>query len=103
MMHGMMRGISRMQSNSWRGYNGCSFMGSTMHGGWGYLIMFAIIAAIGLVVFLGMRKNNSGNNNKYNDHDKHESQALNTLKDLYARGEISEEEYFTRKNVIEQG
>lgn len=80
-----------MGGNIWRGNYGCSFAGGNMFGGWHYLIMIGVIIIIVALVLLDRRKNN-GN----------EDIALSTLKELYVKGEITEEEYLKRKNMIQR-
>lgn len=52
--------------------------------------MFGIIIIIVALILLARRKNNSN-----------ENRALNSLKELYVKGEITDEDYLKRKNVIE--
>ena len=68
--------------------------GSNMMGGWsGLMIIFIIF--IGIVIFLIYRR---GQNN-VNDVGSRDS-SLNILNERFARGEINEEEYNQRKNVL---
>ncbi len=80
-----------MHGNGWLGNSDVSFMGGNMSSGWHYLIMFGVVIIIVALILLARRKNNSNGN-----------QALNTLKELYVKGEVTEEEYLKRKNVIER-
>lgn len=80
-----------MRGNGWNGNYGCSFLGSNAFGGWHYGIMLGVIIIIVALILLARRKKNSNGNG-----------ALNTLKELYVKGEITEEEYLKRKNVIER-
>ncbi len=80
-----------MHGNGWIGNNNYSFMGGNMFSIWHYLIMFGVIIIIVALILFSRRKNSN------NGH-----QALNTLKELYVKGEITEEEYLKRKNVIER-
>lgn len=80
-----------MHGNNWRGNYGCSFMGNNLFGGWHYMIMLGIIIIIVALIVWDRRKNNSNHNG-----------ALNSLKELYVRGEMTEEEYLNRKNVIDR-
>lgn len=80
-----------MHGNGWLGNSDYSFMGSNVWSGWHYLIMFGVLIIIVAILLLVRRTNSS-----------HGSQALNTLKELYVKGEITEEDYLKRKNVIER-
>ena len=79
-----------MRGNNWQGNYACSsFMGSNIFAGWHYMIMFAIIIIIVALIVWDRRKDN-GNENS----------AMSSLQELYVTGEITEEEYLKRKNVI---
>ena len=78
-----------MRGNGWYGNSNCSFLGNGMFGGWTHLVILgAIIVIVALVLWYWRKNNGKG------------TQALNTLKELYVKGEITEEEYLKRKNVI---
>lgn len=85
-----------MHRNGWNGNYGCSPMAGNMaghmFGGWSFMIMFGIILIIIAIVLFTRRKNNTTN----------ENQVMNTLKELYVKGEITEEEYLKRKDVIQR-
>ncbi|HHX62205.1 MAG TPA: SHOCT domain-containing protein [Epulopiscium sp.] len=80
-----------MRGNGWNGNYGCSPMGNNVFGGWHYLIMLGVVIIIIALLSFARRKNNSNDN-----------QAIIRLKELYVKGEITEEEYLKRKNVIER-
>jgi putative membrane protein len=80
-----------MNGNGWYGNYDCSFLGSNVFSGWHYLIMFGVVIIIVALILLVRRKTNRSGN-----------QALNTLKELYVKGKITEEEYLKRKNVMER-
>jgi putative membrane protein len=80
-----------MHGDSWYGNNDSMFFGGNGLSGWQYLIILGIIIIIVALIFLARSKNNNNGN-----------QALNTLKDLYVKGGITEEEYLKRKNMIER-
>ena len=80
-----------MHGNGWYGNSECGVFGINGFSGWHYLIMIGVIIIIVAIVMFVRRKNNSDGN-----------QALNTLKELYVKGEITEEEYLKRKDVIER-
>lgn len=77
-----------------RGYNWfndgfCSFGAGGYFSIWHYLIIIGVvIAVIGIIT---MRKKNSGSQD-----------SLELLKRMYVNGDLSEEEYLKRKNVIER-
>lgn len=71
-------------------FGGCGYgLGyGGMFGFWQLLIVIGVIVLI--VVFLQMKKNR----------DSRVSDPLSELKNLYVKGEITEEEYFRRKEVV---
>lgn len=80
---------------------GCGFLNAygrynMMGGGW--LMMLLPVLLIGFAVYAIMRtsQNNSNNNSHYNSNN----DALNILNKRYAQGEISEEEYIQKKNIL---
>lgn len=86
--------------------NGCGFIsgfgrfnGYNMMGG-GWLMMLIPVLLIGLAIyaFMKMSQNNSTHNTgntTVNNND-----ALNILNKRYAQGDISEEEYIRKKNIL---
>lgn len=69
--------------------------GYNMMGGWfGMMIIPAIL--IGVLIFLFYNKGNNNNAKDIGDRDN----SLNILKERFARGEINEEEYTNRKNIL---
>jgi putative membrane protein len=80
-----------MNGNGWYGGYNCPLWGGNGFSGWHYLIMLGVIIIVVTLILLARKKNNSNG-----------SQALSTLKELYVKGEITEEEYLKRKNVIER-
>lgn len=82
-----------MYGRGWFGNYSCPFLGGNLFGAWHLLILLGVILIIAaLIVWVRRNNRNSGN----------ESQAIGTLKELYVKGEITEEEYLKRKNVIER-
>lgn len=72
-------------------------MGFGMMGGGG---IFGLLILV-LVVFLVMRLfNNSNGYNPNNNRYTRNNDALETLKERYARGEISEEEYERKRKIL---
>ncbi len=64
--------------------------------------IFGIIILV-LVIFLGMRLyNNSNGLNSSNNSYTRKNDALETLKEKYAKGEISEEEYERKRKVLKE-
>jgi len=59
------------------------------YGIWSVLIALGLLAIIAAVIIRVASKNNSGD-------------AMEALKLLYVKGEITEEDYLKRKNVIER-
>lgn len=77
-----------------RGYNGlynCFDRFDFMSGGWMFLIYPVLIAVTLIVIFLVVRKRRGSQGNK----------ALDELNLMFARGEISEEDYLKRKKLLE--
>jgi len=79
-----------MMGYGWHGNGLCeNWFGLGGYGIWSVLIAIGLLALIvAVVIRLAGKKNNS--------------KAMETLKLLYVKGEISEEEYLNRKNVIER-
>lgn len=79
-----------MMNGNWFGNNGCSLLGA--HGGFtiwhGLMILGALIVIGG--IFLILKGSNRDNN------------ALELLKIQYVNGNITEEAYLNRKNVLER-
>ena len=73
-----------------------------MGGGW--LMMLVPVLLIGLVIYAVMKisQNNSNNNMHTSNNNVHNTNndALNILNKRYAQGEISEEEYIQKKNIL---
>jgi len=80
-----------MYGNGWSGFGRCDFgFGNGYFSMWHYLIMIGVVLII--VAIVASRRSISS---KTGD-------AVEKLKLLYVRGEITEEEYMKRKNVIER-
>lgn len=78
-------------------FSGCRDFG--FGGYWGGLFMPIIqLILIGIVVYIVFKLFNQL---KYSE-AKNNSQAINTLMERYALGEISEEEYLRKKKLIER-
>ncbi|MBV1758688.1 MAG: SHOCT domain-containing protein [Dethiosulfatibacter sp.] len=73
------------------GYGSCHFGGWNGFSGWYYLIMIGIAIIVVAIILMAIRKNNGD-----------EYKSFNTLKELFVKGEITEEEYLKRKSIIEK-
>lgn len=84
-----------------RGYfSGDWFMGHCLSGsGWDWLIGIGILIIIVVSIILIFSKNKG--NHKYKNTSAVYN-AIDSLKMKYAQGEITEEEYKQRKNVLEE-
>lgn len=80
-----------MRGNNWYGAYGCSPMSGSLFGGWHYMSMIGIVIIIVALIVWDRRKNM-----------RNESGAISALKEIYVKGDITEEEYLKRKNVIER-
>lgn len=67
-----------------------------MGGGW--LMMLVPVLFIGLAIYAFMKISQNNSNNK--THNNSNNDALNILNKRYAQGEISEEEYIQKKNIL---
>lgn len=73
------------------------------YGWFGFVWMFIAIILIVAVVFLIVKvmQNNQQNNQQKQSHTKKkENNALNILQERYAKGELTDEEYEHKKNVL---
>ena len=79
-----------------RGYNGFSngfgFGSGFMHGGLDIIMMVAFILLTVIAVIYFVNRTN---------HQQPRNEALESLKMRFAKGEISEEDYLKRKNIID--
>jgi uncharacterized membrane protein len=77
-----------------RGYNGFSnsfgFGSRFMYGGWGMIMMAAFLLAVITVIYFAKRTG----------HRQSSYEAMDALKMRLAKGEISEEEFLKRKNIL---
>lgn len=79
-----------------RGYNGFSncfgFGSGFMYSGWGMIMMtaFILLAVIAIIYFA-----------KRTGHRQSSNEAMEILKMRLVKGEISEEEYFRRKTILD--
>lgn len=75
-----------MYGNGWfsNGFCGANF-------GFWYFLIFTGLLIVAIAIMLNRKKNKSSG-----------IDAVETLKMLYVKGEISEEEYLNRKNVLER-
>jgi len=69
--------------------------GNNMMGGW-FGVMIIPIILIGVAIFFFYRK---GQNNNVNDEGARDN-SLDILNERFARGEINEDEYNQRKNIL---
>lgn len=69
-------------------------------GGWFWLLVLLFVVIVGLLVYLLLRspqnRYSSGSSGRTTD------EALRILNERFARGEISEEEYLRRKELLEK-
>lgn len=86
-------GRGNIDGNGFFGNNGCFGNGGYgfMHGGLGMLIVIGVLLAIAILIYFLARKNNK----KMINHT-----VIETLKMKYVQGEITEEEYLKRKEVL---
>jgi putative membrane protein len=68
-----------------------------MMGGWFGMMIIPIIL-IGIIIYVGSRKEQ--NNAKYIEFT---DDSLNILSERFARGEINEDEYKSKKNMLLKG
>ena len=71
--------------------------GNNMMGGWFGMMIIPIIL-IGIIIYLGSSQEQ--NNAKYIETT---DDSLNILSERFARGEIEEEEYSSKKNILLKG
>jgi len=79
-----------MYGSRFFGPGGC--FGSGFYGGWPFMMagmVLLVIIAIALIVWV--KKKHSGST---------DNESLNLLKENFAKGLISEEEYLSKKNVL---
>lgn len=69
---------------------GCNIMGG------GFPMMIIPLIIIGALIFLFYKKGHNNNSKDIGDSDN----SLNILKERYARGEINDEEYTNKKNIL---
>ena len=55
---------------------------------------------LGLIIYLGIRLFNDSNGYNSNNHYTRKIDALEILKERYAKGEISDEEFATKKRTL---
>jgi len=66
---------------------------------WIWIVIIAVIV-IGVIAYLAVKSSNS-NGNKQDRHQE-SNQALEILKQKYANGEITEEEYLRKKEILKK-
>jgi len=69
--------------------------GYNMMGG-GFAMMIIPLVIIGVLIYLLYKKGHNNNSKDIGDGDN----SLNILKERYARGEINDEEYTNKKNIL---
>lgn len=80
-----------MHGYGWFGSGSCPFLGSYGYfSPWHFLIMIGVVIIVAALLIWAGKRNKTNSNN-----------ALDTLKLLYIKGDITEEEYLKRKNIIE--
>lgn len=89
--------------------NGCGFIGgfgrmggyNMMGGGWLMMLVPVLLIGLAIYAFMKMSQNNSTNNTgNTSNTNVNNSDALNILNKRYAQGDISEEEYIKKKNIL---
>lgn len=79
------------------GYGGYNMMG----GGWLMMLLPVLLIGFAIYAFIKMSQNNSNTNMRNSDtYGYKNNEALNILNKRYAQGEISEEEYIQKKNIL---
>ena len=79
-----------MYGSRFFGPGGC--FGGGFYGGWHFMMVgFVVLILIAIAVIVLIKKKHSGSI---------DSGSLNILKENFAKGLISEEEYLSRKNVL---
>ncbi|VDN49287.1 conserved protein of unknown function [Petrocella atlantisensis] len=79
-----------MMGYGWYGNGLCgNWLGLGGYGIWSVLIVIGLIALLAAIIIGASSKRNN-------------SEALESLKSLYVKGDITEEEYLKRKNIIER-
>ncbi|WP_319759053.1 SHOCT domain-containing protein [Maridesulfovibrio sp.] len=80
---------------------GGSFMGSGLMGG-GFLGMFINILIIALIAYLIFKLvQNLGNSGVTNPRKSNRKDSVQILRERFARGDIDEDEYLKRKEILE--
>ncbi len=79
-----------MYGNGFFGPGGC--FGNGFYGGWHFMMIgFVVLVLITIAVIVLIKKKHSVNT---------DTTSINILKENFAKGSISEEEYLSRKNVL---
>lgn len=71
--------------------------GYGMSGGGLFMVLWWVLVAVGIVVLIKWLVQSSGSKTV-----REENQALNLLKERYARGEIDDEEFQARKRKLDE-
>ena len=84
------------------------FYGAESYDFLGPVMMIGVVLLIAVIVFILLKSNNSRTNDTISNQSKSnasridDSNALAILKEKYAKGDITEEEYLNKKNILER-
>ncbi len=85
---------------------GRGFYGAGSCGFFGPMMMIGVVILVVVIVFLLLKSNKSSdtksNLSKATESRIDDSNALAILKEKFAKGEITEEEYLNKKNILER-
>lgn len=73
------------------------YYGGFMHSGWGIVMMIGALIAAALVIFLIVTLVRRARRNRPSSQD---SQSLELLKERFAKGEITEEDFSRMKKIL---
>ena len=77
---------------------GRGFYGAGSCGFFGPMMMIGVVILIFIIVYLLLKSNKSKSSESRID----DSNALAILKEKFAKGDITEEEYLNKKNILER-
>lgn len=79
------------------GERGCHYGYGIMYGGWNMIIAIGVFVVISILIYFLLRNNKKKAMVNQSSHS-----SLEALKMKFVQGEITEEEYYKRKNIIDQ-